>query len=500
MSYEGLLQGLLICLQPLNLFAMVVGTIIGIIIGVLPGLGSSSGMALLLPLVFFWPPETGLILLTALWMADQYGGAICSILLNIPGGAGAAFTCLDGHPMAQQGRSNEAIGLSMSGSTVGGIIGAVAFLFFAPPLASLVVTFGPPELFLVAVMGLTIIATLSQKDPIKGFIGGGLGLMCSFIGIDVLTGYPRYTFGSAYLMGGMDMTVIILGLFAIAKMVGTVESGEGQVSSVRQLTGSLWKGFWGAFKYPAVLIRSSIIGTLIGAVPAVGSATASALAYQDAMSINKHPENFGKGAPEGVLAPETANNAVQGGSLIPALTMGIPGSPSAAVFLAGLVMYGIRPGSDLFVLHPDLMWSIFWAMIIASFSFILFGVMFQGAFAAIVTAPLKWLMPILFALIIGGAYAANNSPLDLVALFVIGVIGYYMGVTGYSVVPFLLGFILGPMAAENFYRALLLSHGEFGTFFATPTAWILWTVVGLALFYPLFKVWRNARKARQAVS
>jgi putative tricarboxylic transport membrane protein len=493
MQFNGFWDGLRLVLSPLTFVAMLGGSFIGIIIGAIPGLGASIGMSLLLPLVYFWPKETGLVLLTALWMADQYGGSISSILLGIPGTAGAVFTCLDGHPMAKQGKSATALGLAMAASAVGGIISAICFMVSAPLLASLVLKFGSPEYFLLSMLGLTVIATTSQKSVGKGLTACGVGLLVSFVGIDLLTGYPRFSFGTTYLMSKIEFQVVILGCFAVGKLISLGASKDTKIIKAEKLSGNIFEGLKLAFHYPVTLIRSALVGTIIGALPGTGVSAATALAYQQTVSSSKHPERFGKGEPEGVVAPEAANNAVQGGGLIPTLTMGIPGSVSAAVFLGGLVMYGIRPGPEIFVNQGPLVWAIFWAMVGAIVCFLVFGILFSKPLALVTQVSIKYLIPLVFVLIIGGAYGANNNPLDLIAMLFFGVLSYFMDRQGYPAVPLLLGFILGPTAEQNFFRSLLISHGSYKIFLQGIINPILIILTVMSLAIPLWNNWKTER-------
>lgn len=495
--YADLVAGLANLLHPWLLLTMVGGVFIGLIVGVLPGLGAATGMALLLPIVFYWPPEFGLILLTVLWQADNFGGSICSILLGVPGSAGAIITMEDGHPMAKQGKGAVAIGLALSASAVGGIIGALAFLAMAPPIAMVGLMFGSGEYFLLAILGLSLIATASKGNIVKSLVAACVGLLFSFVGIHIISGYPRFSFGTAYLLGGLDVPVVILGVFAIGMLLDA-GAEYAKVLTVEKLQGSLFQGMRQAFRYPITLLRSGGVGALIGAMPGTGVVVATALVYQQTVSMSKHPETFGKGDPEGVVAPETSNNAVQGGALIPALTLGIPGSVSCAVFMGGLMMYGVHMGPRIFIDQGVLVWTIWWALIASVFCFAIFAIVLKDLFAKLTVIPFKYLIPVVFVLVIGGAYSANNNPLDIVAMLVIGVLGYFLMRHKYPMLPLMLAFILGPMAEENFFRSLIISQGSYSIFFRGIINPILIALIILSLVLYFRGEWKTKRRQKSS--
>lgn len=481
--WEGLMAGLALVGKPFVLAGIIGGVVIGMIIGALPGLGASVGMSLLLPLLFWFPPEVGVPLLVALWAADGYGGAISSILLKIPGGAGAVVTCMDGYPMTKQGRALEAMGLSMGASVFAGIVGALAYVLFAPPLARVVIAFNAPDYFLLCILGLLVVASASRGKFLRGLISTGLGFLLGMIGVDLMTGYPRFSFGSAYLLGGIEIEVLILGIFAIGSMLPSL-IGEAATVAEAKLAGSIYVGIRNTFRYPATLIKSTLIGLGFGALPGAGVVAASAVAYQNAVSSSKHPETFGQGDPEGVIAPEAANNSVQGGALIPTLTLGIPGSVSAVVFLGALIMYGIRVGPRIFQAETaPLAYSIFWAMIVGTFGYLVFGVIFAKPFAMIAYVPIPILVPLVLAMACLGVYASRLNFTDVLVAVVFGLLGYCMDVADYPLVPFMLAFVLGPDIEQHFFRSLMLSNGSYKIFVQSPIsiALIVLTVFALIM-------------------
>ncbi len=493
-GFAGLGEGLSNLLQWTVIAAVVGGSLIGMIVGAIPGLGAAVGMSLMLPIIFFWPPMIGLVLLSALWMADNYGGSISAIFLGIPGTAGAIFTVLDGHPMAQQGKGKVAIGVSLISSAVGGITGALLFLLVAPPIVTLATAFGSAEYFLLAMLGLTAVSVATRGNLVKALLAACLGFLLALVGVDIITGYPRFVFNVPYLIDSFGILVVILGIFAVAPML---ELGAQYTKILRaaKVEGSISQGMRLALRYPITLIRSSGIGAIIGALPGTGIMVATPLAYQQTVSMSKHPETFGTGDPEGIVAPESANNAVQGGGLIPTLTLGIPGSISSAVFLGGLMVYGIVPGPKLFATQGPLVWTIWWSMLAAIVCFLIFGPLFNRVFVKVTEVPFKFLMPIIFALVIGGVLTVSYNVLDIVAMLGFGILGYFMRRHNYPAVPFILGFILGPMAEEEFFRSLLISRGSYGIFFDGIINPILLSLIALALAIYFYREWK-ARKRK----
>ena len=489
-------QGLLAALAPQSILAILVGVFVGIIIGIIPGIGAGVGLALLLPLIFNFPPLIGLMLLIALWAADGYGASITSILMKVPGGAGAVATCFDGYPMARQGKASEAIGLSMGASMVGGILGAVVLMLVAPPLARLAVEIGPAEYTVLAVLGMTLIGGMSVREPIKGLISAVIGLMTSFIGYDLGTGFVRYNFGTQYLFDGVKLTLALIGIFAIASLVEAGQEG-GTVVEMGKLTGSVVKGLKDAlFRWPLATLRGSLTGIVTGVVPGIGITLSSLAAYDIEKRFAKHPEQFGRGAPEGVIGPEAANNSTQPASLIPTLTLGIPAGSTSAIFLGALIMYGITPGMSLFQDRGVMVWALMWGIIVASIAYVVVGLLFASFFAKLTIVPIEYLVPITLTTCFIGAYTENYSYGDLVVALVYGALGLGMAVLKYPAAPAILGVVLGPVLERNYSRALLLSEGSYRTFFETPLLIAMWVLLALAILGPL--LWKMYWKKRLA--
>ena len=451
------------------------GTLAGIIVGAIPGIGATVGMAILLPIIFYWPTEVGLVMLSALWMANNYGSSLSSILLGIPGDSGAIMTIEDGYPMAQQGRAGSAIGISLLASAIGGIIGALCFLAVAPALARIALLFGSSEMFWLALLAMMAISTASGGDLSKRLAAGGLGMLVGFTGIDTITGYERFTFGTVYLLDRVSLVLLLLGVFAVANLLSAA-SQRSQVATHREAGDSIVAGMRQALRYPLTLIRGSFIGAMFGAVPGLGHTVSTIVAYQQTVASSSHPDTFGKGDPEGVVGPEAANNAVQGSALIPTLTLGIPGSASSTVFLAGLTIYGVRLGPRLFVENSALVWTVWWSMIGAIVCFLILGPLLNRFFSRVTVTPFRFLIPVVMVFVVGGAVSSNNSVSDLMAVLVFAVFGYFMQRYKYSLIAFVLGFILGPIAEANLFRSLLISGGSAGIMFQ---GWINPILIGL---------------------
>ena len=466
-------EGLLAALSPYSILVILAGVFVGIIIGIIPGIGAGVGLALLLPVIFNFPPLLGLMLLIALWAADGYGASITSILMKVPGGAGAVATCFDGYPMARQGKASEAIGLSMGASMVGGILGAV-----------------------VLILGMTLIGGMSVQEPIKGLIAAVIGLMTSFIGYDLSTGFVRYNFGTQYLFDGVELTLALIGIFAIASLMEAGQEG-GTVVEMGKMTGSVVKGLKDAlFRWPISTLRGSLAGILMGVVPGIGITLSSLAAYDVEKRFSKHPERFGQGAPEGVIGPEAANNSTQPASLIPTLTLGIPAGSTSAIFLGALIMYGINPGMSLFQERGVMVWALMWGIIVASVAYVAVGLLFANLFARLTIVPIEYLVPITLATCFIGAYTENNSFGDLVVAFLYGALGLLMAILKYPAAPAVLGVVLGPVLERNYSRALLMSQGSYQIFFQTPLLIALWILLVLVIGGPLLlKVVRKKAKA-----
>lgn len=470
----------------IGLFIGVVG---GMVIGALPGLSATMGIALLIPVTYGMDPTAALVMLASIYTSAVYGGSISAILIHTPGTPSSAATCLDGYPMTKKGEALHAIGLSTTSSVIGGTISAIALLLIAPPLARISLTFSSAEYFLVALFGLTLIASLAGKSMIKGLIAGGIGLMAGLIGISP-DAYARFTFKIPALLGGVSLIPAMIGLFSISQVM--IQAEERIKGAEPKKTAALIQG---RFMPPGkefrglmpLILKSSIIGLFVGILPGAGGDIASWVGLNEAKRTSKHPELFGTGHPEGIVAPEAANNAVTGGALIPLLTLGIPGSSTAAVLLGGLTIHGLQPGYQLFSEFANITYAVILGFLFAN---ILMGLAGWAAGKYIVNVskvPVPLLMPCIAVLSILGSYAADQNMTNVYVAVVFGLIGYLMRKYGVPVAPVVLGLILGPMADSHLYQAVRMAKGQnmIGYMLHRPISVGLMVLIVLALFAPL---------------
>lgn len=476
-------QAVAFVLQWQNLAALAGGTVYGIIIGVLPGLGPSAGMALALPLVMSWHPATALIFMGALYKCSNYGGSLTAILVNTPGDASNAATVLDGYPMCERGRGGVALGLSAASAMVGGTIGMICLMFAAPYLADFALEFGPAEYFLTALLALSLIAAVVQGATIKGLIAAGLGLLLSTVGFDVIAGHLRYTFDWAPIEDGVPLIQALVGLFAVTQALVLAESAT-SISRLARLSGSAWEGVREYIRYPVIIVRSALIGLFVGVLPAVGQSSAGLLAWADAKRISKHPEKFGQGAPEGVLASETATNACMPGDLVCTIALGVPGSVGAAVFLGVMIIFGVVPGPLVFADKAGVIYSLFVALVLTSFLVFLIGVTVARHLAVVTLLPNNLIVPLILVVSLLGSLAIRNQMADVIISLAFGALGYVMLKGGFTPIPLLLGLVLGEMVETNFHRALLISGGSYSIFYSSAICKILILLTILSLAGP----------------
>lgn len=468
---------------PRMLFLIVAGVASGIVVGALPGLSVTMAVALLTSLTFGWPVMPALVLMLSVWIGGCYGGSKSAILLNIPGAPPAIATALDGYPLARQGKAGHAMGFAIIGSVVGGLIGVAVLATMAPWVAELGLKFGPPEYFLLVVLGLTMLGSLSSKSLVKGILSGCLGVAVAMIGLDTMYGTGRFTFGSVQLAGGIHFVPALIGIFGISEVLTQVEALgtprqaiEAGVLRVREYLASFRR-------FLPLTLRSAVIGTFIGAIPGIGGEIACLVAYDQARRTVKKPTaEFGKGAYEGVLAPEVANNAAIGGALIPMLTLGIPGDAVTAVILGMLFIHGLRPGPLVFTQDLTFFWVIVIASVVANFFLLALGFLCARWMAKVVTVPMSLLMPIIVCLSVVGAFAVQNRMFDVYLVFLFGIIGFLLRKGGFPTGPVILGLILGPMADGELRRTLAMYDGSALKAFSTrPISLVLIAVILLTL-------------------
>ncbi|MDW0116162.1 tripartite tricarboxylate transporter permease [Sporosarcina thermotolerans] len=484
---EEMLTGLLNVMSFSNLFFIAVGMTLGIFIGSMPGLSATMGIAILLPLTYGMDPATGIAMLAALYMGASYGGSITAVLINTPGTPAAAATVLDGYPMSQNGEAGKALGISLVSSFIGGVAGAIVLLTIAPFLGEVALKIGVVELFAIAVLGITIISSLSTGSVIKGLLSGTLGLLISLIGMDAITGTPRFTFGSIYLFDGISFVVALIGLFSIPQALKLIErdTQEIKVSKINDKILPSWKEI---FRLRYTLLRSSVIGVIVGLIPGTGGDTASWFSYNEAKRFSKEKEKFGTGHAEGVAAPESANNAVVGGALVPTITLGVPGSSSTAVLLGGLMIHGIMPGPTLMTEHADVAYTLLWAVLISCFFMLGLGILYTRVAVGVTKVPPKVLAPIIILLCVIGTFAVHNSMVDVMIMFGFGIAGYFMDKLKIPVAPMVVGLILGIMLDTTMNQSLKIGRGDWMIFLSKPVAAILLFIALITILQstPLF--------------
>lgn len=474
---------------------MNIGLAAGIIIGALPGLTGTMGIALLLPLTYGMSSIHGMMLLLGVYCGGIYGGSITAILINTPGTPASAATSLDGYPMAQQGHAKRALHDALAASMIGGLISCIILLTCAPMVAKFALNFGAREYFALSLFGLTIIASVGGKSVLKGLLMGFAGLLLGCVGIDSLEGVSRFTFGNNYLTGGFNIIPVLIGLFAITEIMTKsrdINKAVGTTVAVEEEKVS----FADVLRYKIVLLKSSVIGAFIGAVPGTGAAIASFLAYNEAHRTSKHPEEYGMGSEEGLVACESSNNAVTGATMIPLLTLGIPGDTNTAVLLGALTMQGIQPGPMLFTKQANWVYSIMIGMMLVNLFMYLQGRLFVKGFSNITKISTKIMVPCLVVLCVIGAYAIKYNTFNAAAMVVIGVIGYLLKKLDFPLTPMVIGLVLGNLCESNMRRALLLSRGNWLTFFQSPIACVFLALAVFMLFFPMIRdALANKKKA-----
>jgi putative tricarboxylic transport membrane protein len=496
-----ILNGLAMALALHNLLYLLLGCVVGLIVGVLPGLGPIFGVALFLPLTFNLPVDTSLILLTAIYAATAYGDGITSILLNVPGGPSGMAITFDGYPLTQQGKAGMALGALAGSAIVGDIISIIALATIAPLLSNLALQIGPGEYFMLALFGLSMISLVGKgkSQSLKGLILGCFGLVLSFIGRDVITGAIRFTSGITYLEDGIPFIPACIGLFAIAQTFILAETEEGCIAGENVLVTKPWSGVVATLKYWYVTIRGALVGVALSIIPGIGITTASLMSYLTEQRTSKDPESYGKGNIRGVIAPQAAANATNGGELIPALSLGIPSGPCSAIFIAALTLHGLRPGLQFFSSGGDEPYSLFAGMFLAAIVFFIIGITCTPLFAHVSKIPKELLVPIIVILSFAGSFAINNRIEDLIVAAVFGVIGYFLFKYNWPVPSLILGLILGELAESNFQRALLISNGSYHIFVSSPLSLSLFLIIVAMLFWtyvvPLLREVQKSKKA-----
>ena len=492
------LEVLALAFSPTTLFVIFIGVAAGISIGAMPGLTSTMGIALLMPLTFAMDAHTGLMLLIGQFIGAIYGGSITAILINTPGTPSAAATVLDGYQFTKRGEPGRALGISTVASFGGGVISGIMLILIAPVLAEIALRFSAPETFALAFFGISIISSISGKSLLKGLLAGTMGLVLSLVGIDNITGFTRFAFGTTFLMGGLAFIPVMVGLFAMSQCFLSIEELHEKGAVIQNIKNALptkqdLKTIWGT------VVRGGLTGTFIGIIPGAGGDISAFVSYDMERRVSKHPHLFGTGIPEGVAAPESSNNGTTGGALIPLLTLGIPGDSNTAVMLGALMIHNMTPGPMLFVEKAAVVNTLFIGFMVANVFMLVLGLLGIPLFVKIVQIPRKILIPIIFVLCIVGSYAINNNYLDIVVMLVSGLVGYALVKGGFPLSPIVLALILGPMAEGNLRRSLVMSGGSPMIFLQRPIAAAFILVAIVCLFLPIIKrvitVHRESRKS-----
>ena len=482
-AMEQLLGGIAGVLTPVNLFLLAAGVMMGMVVGVMPGLGPSAGLAILLPVTFGLDPTGAIVMLAAVYYGAMYGGTITSVLINTPGESATVATTFDGYPMAKQGRAGPALVLAAVASFVAGTLGAILITVSAPIVASVASTFGPPELFLVVMAGLLTLVVIIGRNRLLGLISALMGFAIATVGIDITSGIQRYTFGSPELIQGIDFIPVAIGLFGVAEILWTLYN-RGHKQDLAYVHVSVrHRGFWptrGDWRESrGSMGRGSILGFFVGAIPGAGATVASLMSYSLEKGISRHPERFGKGAVAGLAGPEAANNGASAGSMVPLLTLGVPGSSATAVLLGGFLIWGLTPGPLLMEQNPDFAWALIGSMYLGNVMLLVLNIFFVPVFASIARVPFRILGPIVIVLCIIGSYVVNGSIVEVGIMMACGVLGFFMRRFGFSPAALVIALVLGPLAEGALRRTLLISDGSFSIFVERETSLVLLLFIGV---------------------
>jgi putative tricarboxylic transport membrane protein len=493
---DPLLQGFATALEPQNLLLMMIGCTVGLFVGAMPGLGSVNGVAILLPVTFLVPPTAAIIFLAAVYYGAMYGGAISSIMLGIPGASTAVATVFDGRPMAMKGRADFALVAAAVGSFVGGSLSVVLFTIAAPPLADFALKFGPPEEFALMMLAFATFIGLGGDDIPKTVFSIAIGLVLAAVGLDEVSGMPRLIFfGIPGFFHGINFLVLAIGIYGIGEILWTLETSKGAIK-VSQASFSTKRIFMALRELKGsakAIVGSSVLGYFVGILPAAGATPASLMAYGMAKTMSKDPESFGKGNITGVAAPETANNAASTGSMLPMITLGIPGSPTTAILLGGMIIWGLRPGPMLFVNSPDFVWGLIGSLYIANLFTLIINIAFIPVFVSVLRMPFTILAPIIFVLCLVGGYAPTRDMHDLWLIVIFGCFFYLLRKLNYPVAPAVLAIVLGPLAERSLRQTLIGEQGDMTVFFTRPLSGTIMALAVLLVALPVIKKMRSAK-------
>lgn len=496
---DNIIMGLSVAVSPINIVYLIIGALIGMMIGVIPGLGPSAGIAILLPITFSMNPISAVVMLAAIYYGSMYGSTITSILLNTPGDSSSVASTLDGYPLAKNGRAGPALVMQAVASFSGGTIGVILITLLAPVFSIITGSFGPPEFFLLCLMGLLTLIALMSGNLALGLVSALIGFALGTVGVDLETGQQRFTFGSTELIGGIHFIPVAIGLFGIGELFHAFYSGMHKSSASGIVQYKKEERFWPTRKdildCKYTIPRNSILGFLIGVVPGAGATIAALMAYSIEKTLSKEPQRFGKGEMRGLIAPESANNAASSGAMVPLLTLGIPGSAATAVLLAAFLMWGLRPGPLLMEQNPEFAWGLIASMYLGNMMLLVISIFAIPFFVYIIKAPYRVLAPVVLVVCAVGTYAVNSSVIEVFVMLGAGIIGFMMKRFGFSPAAVVLALVLGPMAEESLRQTLIISRGSFDIFFQRPSSvYIIMFFASVMLFAVVLNLYRKVGK------
>ena len=498
-TLQLLMSGFASALTPLNIMWVLAGSALGTVLGMLPGLGPTTGIALLMPLTFTMAPDTALVTMCAIYYGAMFGGSRSSILLNVPGDGAAVASCFDGYPMCLNGEGEAALAISAIASFIGGLIATIAFVVIAVPVARFALKFGPPEYFMLMCFALAATAAISKEAMLKGLLSMALGLMIATVGIDPQSGAIRFTFGIPALQTGIDFVIVIIGVYGLGEVFHNMEHIKSDLGvKVQSKFGRIWVSMEQFKRCWWPMIRQTPVGFFVGVLPGAGATIAALMAYNNEKQLSKNPENFGKGEIVGLAAPEASNNACSVGALIPMMTLGVPGSGTTAVMLGALMILGLQPGPLLFQQHADIAWTVIASMFIGNIICAFINIPLASLLVRVLAVPTKILYPVIVAMALIGVYTINFSTLDFVLLVIFGLIGYFMKKYKVPTSPLILAVVVGVSMEQSFRQSMMLSGGDISILFRSAICWVLFFLTIFSVVWPFVSDWNKKKKAKAA--
>lgn len=498
-TLQLLMSGFASALTPLNIMWVLAGSALGTVLGMLPGLGPTTGIALLMPLTFTMAPDTALVTMCAIYYGAMFGGSRSSILLNVPGDGAAVASCFDGYPMCLNGEGEAALAISAIASFIGGLIATIAFVVIAVPVARFALKFGPPEYFMLMCFALAATAAISKEAMLKGLLSMALGLMIATVGIDPQSGAIRFTFGIPALQTGIDFVIVIIGVYGLGEVFHNMEHIRSDLGvKVQSKFGRIWVSMEQFKRCWWPMIRQTPVGFFVGVLPGAGATIAALMAYNNEKQLSKNPENFGKGEIIGLAAPEASNNACSVGALIPMMTLGVPGSGTTAVMLGALMILGLQPGPLLFQQHADIAWTVIASMFIGNIICAFINIPLASLLVRVLAVPTKILYPVIVAMALIGVYTINFSTLDFVLLVIFGLIGYFMKKYKVPTSPLILAVVVGVSMEQSFRQSMMLSGGDISILFRSAICWVLFFLTIFSIVWPFVSDWNKKKKGKAA--